>query len=97
MKRVRCKSGLIGWQDRLQNVYTDLAEFRRWSDVYGLARRLGYRSAAAAWTANPLVRGSVIPSDYGVVRQTTTTRRPRLAVRPAEHSCPGWHGWPSRL
>ncbi len=64
MRQVRCKSGLRGWQDKLQNVYTSLTEFRQWNALYGLAQRLGYRSALAAWRDNPTVRGSVLPSDY---------------------------------
>jgi hypothetical protein len=64
MRQVTCKSGLKGWQDRLQAVYLDIAEWRAYCRNYGLHRRLGYRSAKAAWKANPVVQGSVVPSDY---------------------------------
>jgi hypothetical protein len=69
MKRVTCKSGLEGWQARLQENYTGLEEFERYCELYGLHRRLGYRSPAAAWKANPLVQGSVNPKDFRRVRK----------------------------
>ena len=68
MKQVICKSGLKGWQDRLRSNYDSLEEFKAWSDIYGLAKRLGFKTAEAAWKANPTVQGSVEPSDYCKVR-----------------------------
>ena len=64
MQRVKCKSGLKGWQCKLQDVYMDFAHFQTYDEIYGLAKRLGYRSAAAAWKANPTIQGSTNPSDY---------------------------------
>lgn len=55
---------MTGWQDRLQDNYYDFLEFERCAEVYGLAERLGYTSAQDAWEANPIVQGSVLPSDY---------------------------------
>jgi len=70
MRRVRCRSGLMGWQERLQKVYGSLQSFRQWNSLYGIAKRLGFRSAVSAWRANPVVRGSVSPTDLEVVRAT---------------------------
>jgi hypothetical protein len=67
MKRVKCKSGIIGWQSRLQKNYSSLEEFEYYSEAYGIHKRLGFTSAEAAWNKNPLIRGSVIPSDLEVV------------------------------
>lgn len=62
--QVTCKSGLRGWQSKLREQYANCAEFVRYSGTYGLAGRLGYKSARAAWNANPTVQGSVKPEDY---------------------------------
>ena len=64
MKQVTCKSGLVGWQSRLQKNYASFAEFERYSEIYGLHSRLGFSDALSAWEQNPLVRGSVQPSDF---------------------------------
>jgi hypothetical protein len=66
--RVRCKSGLIGWRTRLQNNYDDFDEWEHWSDIYGLASRIGYGTASAAWACNPIVEGSVNVSDFRKVK-----------------------------
>lgn len=60
-------SGVEGWQSRLQNAYDSFEEFASYSDIYGLAERLGFETAQEAWEANPIIRGSVNPGDYGVV------------------------------
>jgi hypothetical protein len=64
MKQVKCNSGLKGWQARLQDVYTSLDEFCDWCYIYNNHARLGYASPEAAWNANPIIQGSVNPSDY---------------------------------
>ena len=63
-RNVVCASGLKGWQGRLREPYLDFEEFVLNDEAYGLAARLGYPSATAAWEANPVVQGSVEPSDY---------------------------------
>jgi hypothetical protein len=68
IRPAKCKSGLTGWQGRLHTVYLDLDEWKAYCRNYGLHRRLGYRSAVATWRANPVVQGSVDPSDYRKVR-----------------------------
>lgn len=68
MKRVKCKSGIVGWQCKLQFVYISYEEWESYSEVYGLADRLGYASPREAWEANPVVRGSVNLEDYEVAQ-----------------------------
>lgn len=66
-KLVKCRSGVIGWQCRLQKSYSDYLDFLTHSRVYGIAERLGFSSAREAWIANPVIQGSVNPSDLRVV------------------------------
>lgn len=63
VKRVKCESGVTGWQARVQEIYDSLSEFKSYSDMYGIARRLGYSTASACWRANPVIQGSINPSD----------------------------------
>lgn len=37
----------------LQNVYENLDVFKNYDQTYGIAARLGYKSAESAWAANP--------------------------------------------
>lgn len=67
MKRVKCKSGLVGWQNKLQKNYSSLEEFAYYSEQYGIHKRLGFASSEEAWNANPIIKGSIIPSDLEVV------------------------------
>lgn len=72
--RVRCKSGVMGWRTRLRNIYAVTgvnAGFDEWlsySAAYELSNRLGYKHARAAWNANPVIEGSVNPSDFRKVK-----------------------------
>ena len=68
MKEVKCKSGIKGWQERLQFLYADFDEFKHYADIFGLHKRLGYKNAIDAWNDNPLVEGSTNPSDYRKVK-----------------------------
>lgn len=67
MERVVCESGLQGWQQRLRDVYESEGEFEQYCSIYGNHIRLGFNSPEEAWDANPLIEGSVEPSDYRVV------------------------------
>jgi hypothetical protein len=58
----------MGWRGKLQDQYSSWDEFKNCSDIYGLVKRLGYKTAKAAWEDNPMVEGSVDPSDYRKVR-----------------------------
>lgn len=68
-KQVRCRSGIMGWQNRLRDEYDDYEQFAYFDEMYGLAGRLGYANARNAWKSNPIIQGSVIPSDYRRVRE----------------------------
>jgi hypothetical protein len=75
MRSVRCKSGIMGHQDCLRNGYRDYEEFAHYSDMYGLAGRLGFTTAFHAWKANPVVQWSVVPEDFGVAPRMREKRR----------------------
>ena len=66
MKRIICESGLTGYQRRLRKSYTDLEEWKSYSQTYGLAERLGFDTAEEAWEANPIIEGSTNPSDFRI-------------------------------
>jgi hypothetical protein len=68
MKIVKCKSGIKGWQCRLQKNYESFEEFKSYSETFGIAERLGFKSPEEAWKKNPIIQGSVIPSDLCVVK-----------------------------
>ena len=67
MKRVRCSFGIKGWQARLQEVYPSYSAFADYCFIYNNHVRLGFSSPLAAWKANPIIQGSVLPRDYKVV------------------------------
>lgn len=69
-KTVKCKSGLTGWRKLLRDNYSSFEEFNDLSFLYKLHERLGYPTAQAAWDANPIIEGSVDPSDLRVSRFT---------------------------
>ncbi len=62
-KRIKTKSGLDGWQDRLQSQYASFDEFMGYCATYGLDARLGYSNVRKAWNDNPLIQGSTNPDD----------------------------------
>ena len=63
MKHVTCKSGLRGWQSKFQKVYSSFEEFEMVCNIYNIHIRLGYLTPRAAWNDNPVIQGSVNPSD----------------------------------
>jgi len=67
MKSVKCKSGLIGSQEKLQDRYKDFSEFKNYSRVYAIHTRLGYVSMKGCWESNPTIQSSVEPSDLSRV------------------------------
>lgn len=69
MKRVKCKSGLEGWQCRLKRNYKSFTEFKYYCLVRSIHTRLGFKTPEDAWTANPIVQGSVNPDDLRVVKK----------------------------
>lgn len=66
--KVKCKSGVMGWRNRLRKNYASFEEFEAYDATYNLAARLGYKSAKTAWRYNPMIEGSVNPSDFRKVR-----------------------------
>ena len=64
MKQVKCDSGIMGWQAKLREVYTDFDQFRCYSETFNLHGRLGFSTPMNAWQTNPTVQGSVIPADF---------------------------------
>lgn len=54
------------WSGPLRDEYTDFEEFEAYDEMYNLSGRLGFDSAEEAWEANPVVKGSTDPNDYGL-------------------------------
>ena len=81
MVRVRCKSGLMGHQGLLRAEYENFSEFEHYSEMYGLAPRLGFKTARQAWDANPVIQSSVEPSDYRIAPSWIKQQNARLWVR----------------
>jgi len=68
---VKMRSGITGWRTRLQNNYANRAEFREYAETFGLMNRMeGYIFVADAWNDNPIIEGSVNPSDFRVVPES---------------------------
>jgi hypothetical protein len=74
-RTITCRSGLRGWQKKLQDNYVSLDEFVAYCGVYGIHTRLGYDTPQQAWEANPTIRGSVNPDDLEVVTDPTPEGR----------------------
>ena len=66
-KRVKCLSGLTGYQCRLQSNYSSFEEFEGYCENYGNHKTLGFDTPQEAWDVNPIIQGSTEPSDYRVV------------------------------
>lgn len=64
------------WLKRLHANYASFSEFSHFALTYGLHQKLGYENPLDAWTANPLVQGSVEPGDYRAVSHP----QPKLTV-----------------
>ncbi len=77
MKRtvITKRKGVRGTQQYLQDIYHDFQEFVAWSDIYGVAKRLGYKTNHTAWRSNPIVESSVYPEDLRKVPKGEKTRR----------------------
>lgn len=68
MKQIKTKSGMTGWQSKLQKIYANFEEFEAFCEVYNIHGRLGFKSIKGAWRVNPLIQGSVNPSDLKRVK-----------------------------
>ena len=69
IERVKCQSGIMGYQCRLQDSYDDVDEWFRYTNMFGLAKRLGYQNAYDCWIDNPIIQGSVIPTDFRIIHE----------------------------
>ena len=64
MEQVKCKSGILGWQCKLQENYDNSFEqFQDWCETHNIHTRLGYKTPESAWKNNPTIQGSTEPSD----------------------------------
>lgn len=57
------------WKMRVRKSYSSLDELKRYDEIYNIASRLGYSSAEELWEKNPVIAGSVNPSDLRVVQE----------------------------
>ncbi len=76
MRNLKLKSGRYGWRGRLREVYANFAEFESYSRIYGIAKRIGYKTTAGAWRVNPIIEGSTNPVD---LRRVPKRKRPLTA------------------
>ncbi len=60
----KCDSGITGWKGKLQDQYENFEDFEHCCGIFNNHERLGYKTPQEAWDANPVIQGSVIPSDY---------------------------------
>ena len=67
-KKIICKSGLTGWQMKLQKSYNDINEFSVFCGLYNIHKRLGFKTIKSAWETNPMIQGSILPTDLCVVK-----------------------------
>lgn len=67
MKKVKCKSGLLGSQETIKERYESIGEFKKYCQIYGIHKRLGYRTIKSCWESNPTIQSSVEPSDLKIV------------------------------
>lgn len=68
MKRIKTRSGISGWQEKLQKVYSSFEEFVWYCETYGIHKQLGFKSIKKCWEANPIMSGSVVPGDLKRVK-----------------------------
>lgn len=69
IKKVKCKSGLIGWRGSLRDVYSDFEDFEAYDSAFNIHSRLGYSDKNKCWEDNPIIEGSSLPSDFRIVNK----------------------------
>ncbi len=67
-KKVKCKSGRMGEQYKLRKAYANFEEFEGYCENYAIHTRLGYKTPASCWKADPTVQSSTEPSDLRKVK-----------------------------
>lgn len=68
IKTVRCKSGVMGWQGKIQDIYKDFNEFDLYCNIYHIHTKLGFKNPLVMWTSNVRLRGSMNPNDLELVK-----------------------------
>jgi hypothetical protein len=56
------------WKMRVQKVYQSLEELIAYDEIRAIADRCGYGSCESLWNDNPMIQGSVNPSDFGLAK-----------------------------
>ena len=54
------------WKMRVHKVYKTFEDLKAYDEMFGIAKRAGFKSAQALWDENPILHGSVYPEDFGV-------------------------------
>jgi len=57
------------WKQRVRKVYESLEDLIAWDEIYSICTRLGYSSCEELWDENPILCGSVNPSDFSVYKK----------------------------
>ncbi len=60
---------VANWVMHVQESYPSLEELESYDEIYGIAKRCGFNSAKELWLADPLIKGSVNPEDFGLATQ----------------------------
>ena len=68
MKRIKLKSGAMGWRGKLRENYADFEDWTNYAATYRLHTRLGFKTIAGAWRSNPVIEGSTNPADFRRVK-----------------------------
>jgi len=54
------------WIGKLQESYANFQDYLSFDRMYSLTERMGYIDPIVVWELNPIIGGSVNPSDFGV-------------------------------
>jgi len=63
IKNIITPSGHRGWQAKLRDVYLNYEEFEAYCTIYSIHTALKFKTTIGAWRSNPVIQGSVYPSD----------------------------------
>lgn len=94
MKQIITKSGIKGYQCRLQDNYGSLEEFQDYDANYGLVKKLGYPDASTAWEANPVIQGSINPDDFCIAHEPVKDNGGEGFTPGEWEACKNNDGWP---
>ena len=75
------------WKMRVRNVYKNFEDLKIYDEMFGIAKRCGFKSAEVLWKENPILHGSVYPEDFGIEEPPAT---PDLVV---VDNCPDAKGF----